>query len=109
LLVARWLLGMGAAASRALPSDIYARMKEFVRCSTSIPFRWLLSDVCHEFMQRLSMVLCDTLGSYLRDTLHEGRVITCLRVPRPLCVHSPNNWKPSDVGDPHVELMYSPL
>jgi hypothetical protein len=41
-------------------------------------------DVRREFMQRLSAALHGTLGSYLRDTLQEGRadVVACLPVPR---------------------------
>jgi hypothetical protein len=35
-------------------------------------------------MQRLYVALHGTLGSYLRDALHEGsvNVVTCLHVPR---------------------------
>jgi hypothetical protein len=59
-------------------------MKEFVRRSTSIPFRRLLVDERVEFMQRLSMVLHGPLGSYLRDALHEGGAtpVACLFASR---------------------------
>jgi hypothetical protein len=54
-------------------------MKEFVRRSTSVPFRRFLWDVRRQFMQRLSLALRSTLGSYLRDALHEGvTVVGCL-------------------------------
>jgi hypothetical protein len=38
LLVVRRFLGMGAADSRSLRSDIHVRMQHFVRRSTSAPF-----------------------------------------------------------------------
>jgi hypothetical protein len=43
--------------------------------------RW---DVRREFMQRLSMVLHGTLGSYPRDALQEGvaAAVACLSAPR---------------------------
>jgi hypothetical protein len=47
-------------------------MKEFVRRSTPTPFRRFLGDVRREFMQRLSVVLHGTLGSFLHDALHVG-------------------------------------
>jgi hypothetical protein len=62
---------MGAADSRSLRSESYARIKEFVRWSTYVPFRPVCRDVHREFMQRLSVVLHGTLGSYLCDALHE--------------------------------------
>jgi hypothetical protein len=51
---------------------------------TSVPFRRFWGDVRREFMQRLSAALHGTLGSYLRDALHEGSVdvVACLLVPR---------------------------
>jgi hypothetical protein len=60
---------MGAADSDSLRSESYARMKEFVRRSTFVRFRRFLGDVHREFMQRLSVVLHGTLGSYLRFAL----------------------------------------
>jgi hypothetical protein len=49
-------------------------VKEFIRRSTYVPFRRFLGgDLRCEFMQRLSIVLHGTLGSYLRDVLHEGK------------------------------------
>jgi hypothetical protein len=43
-----------------------------------------LGDVQREFMRRLYAALRGTLGSYLRDALHEGidDVVVCLHVPR---------------------------
>jgi hypothetical protein len=40
---------MGAAESRSLRCESYARMKEFVRRSAYIPFRLFLGDVRREF------------------------------------------------------------
>jgi hypothetical protein len=59
-------------------------MKEFLRRSTYTPFRRFLGDVRREFVMRLSMVLGGTMGSYLRDALHEGGafVVSCLLAPR---------------------------
>jgi hypothetical protein len=59
-------------------------MKEFVWRSTSIPFRRFLGDVRRKFMLCLSVALHATLGSYLRDALHEGGacIIACLLGPR---------------------------
>jgi hypothetical protein len=84
LVCARGFPGMGAADSRSLRSDIYVRMHEFVRRSTSIPFIRFLGDVRRESVQRLSVVLHGTLGSYLRDALQEGSgdAVACLYVPR---------------------------
>jgi hypothetical protein len=72
------------ADSRSLRYGSYARMKEFVRRSTYIPFRRFLGDVSRESMRRLSVVLHGTLGSYLHDALREGIVayIACLPAPR---------------------------
>jgi hypothetical protein len=43
-----------------------------------------LADVRREFLQRLSAALHGTLGSYLRDALHEGSAdaVACLIAPR---------------------------
>jgi hypothetical protein len=80
----RRFIGMGAADSRSLRSDGCVRMQHFVRRSTSIPFRRFFGDVRREFMQRLYAALHRTLGSYLRDALHEGSAdaVACLHVPR---------------------------
>jgi hypothetical protein len=63
---------MGAADSRSLRPENYARMKDFVRRYVCVPFRRLLGDVHRELMHRLSVVLHGTLGSYPRGALHEG-------------------------------------
>jgi hypothetical protein len=76
---------MGAADSRALRSDSYARVNEFVRRSACAPFcRRFLGDVRRECMQRLSAVVHGTLGFCLRDAGQEGRAaaVACLPVPR---------------------------
>jgi hypothetical protein len=81
----RRFTGMGVVPSRTLRSYIYARItKAFIRRSSSTTFRRFLGEVRREFMQRLSMVLHDTLGYYLRDALHEGSVdaVACLPAPR---------------------------
>jgi hypothetical protein len=60
-------------------------MIEMVRRSTTcVPLRRFLGDVRRELMQRLSVVLRGTLGSYLRDALREGvgADVACLRAPR---------------------------
>jgi hypothetical protein len=59
-------------ATLALVEVAIARMKEFVRRSTYVPFRRSLGDVRREFIHRLSSVLHGTLGSYLRNALHDG-------------------------------------
>jgi hypothetical protein len=84
LVVVRRFPGMGAADSRSLRSDSYARMQHFVRRSTYVKFRRFLGDVRREFMQRLSAALHGTLGSYLCDAFQEGSVnnVACLPVPR---------------------------
>ena len=76
--------GMGAADSRSLRSDSYARMQHFVRRSTYVPFRRLWGDVLCEFMQRLSTALHGTLGSCLRGAFQEdsANAVACLAVPR---------------------------
>jgi hypothetical protein len=63
---------MGVADSRPLRCHSYVRMQHFVRRTTYIPFRCFMGDVRREFMQRLSHDLNCTLGSYLRDAVHEG-------------------------------------
>jgi hypothetical protein len=74
----RRFLSMGATSHRTLCSESYARMKEFARRYTH--FRRCLGDVRGEPMLRLFMVLHGTLGSYLRDALHEDCVdaVTCV-------------------------------
>jgi hypothetical protein len=59
LVVVRCLSSLGAADdTRFLRSESYARMKEYVRQYSLIPFRRFLGDVRLEFMQRL---FCGTL------------------------------------------------
>jgi hypothetical protein len=75
LVAVRRFPGMGAAHSRSLRSDNYVRMQHFVvRRTTYVPFRRFLGDVRRVFTQRLYVALHGTLGSYLRDALHEGSV-----------------------------------
>jgi hypothetical protein len=76
--------GMGAPASRSLRFDVYVRMHNFVRRATFIYFRRFLRDVRRELMERLSAARHGTLGSRLRDALHEGSAdaVACLPVPR---------------------------
>jgi hypothetical protein len=76
---------IGLADFRSLWSKSCSRMKEIVRRSTNVPFRRFLGDVRRELMQRLSVVLHGTLGSYIRDALQEGGAIyvACLHAPRP--------------------------
>jgi hypothetical protein len=62
----------GGIMLQYIRSNMYARMKAFVRSSLSTSFHRLLGEVRREFMQRLSVVFHGTLGSYLRDALHEG-------------------------------------
>jgi hypothetical protein len=68
--------GMGVANSRSLRSDSYVTnmntMQHFVHRSAFVSFLRFLEDVRQEFMQRLFAALHGTLGSYLRDALHEG-------------------------------------
>jgi hypothetical protein len=76
---------MGGFYSRSLHVDSYVRMKEFVCQSSACPFRWFSSKNCREFRQRLGVALHGTLGSYLRDALHDGNsddVVACLLAPR---------------------------
>jgi hypothetical protein len=84
LVAVRRFPSMGAAKSRSLRFDNYVRMHHFVRRSTYAPFRRVLRDVRREFLQRLSIALHGTLGSYLRDALEEGnaKVVACLHVLR---------------------------
>jgi hypothetical protein len=84
LVAVRRFPSMGAAHSRSLRFDTYARMQHLVRRTNYVPFRRFLGDVRCEVMQRLSATLHGTLGSYLRDALQEGSpdVAACLRVPR---------------------------
>jgi hypothetical protein len=84
LVAVRRFLGMGVAYSRSLRYDNYIRMHHFVRRITYVPYRRFLEDVRREFMQRLFLALYGTLGSYLRDALHEGSAdaMACLHVPR---------------------------
>jgi hypothetical protein len=52
----------------------YARMKLFVRQSTSVPFRRFLGDVRREFIQRASTAfLHGTLGPHMRGVVSIGR------------------------------------
>jgi hypothetical protein len=46
----------------------------------NVPFRRILGDVWREFIQRHFVTLHGTLGSYLRDAMHEGSVdvVECL-------------------------------
>jgi hypothetical protein len=80
----RRFLGMGAADSRSLRSDTYVRMQDYVRRSTSFPFRRFWGDVRREFMQRFSAALHGNLDSYLRDAFQEGGAdaVACLPFPR---------------------------
>jgi hypothetical protein len=58
-------------------------MREFVRRSSYVPFRRFLGDCRREFMQRLSVALHDTLGSYSRDALQESGAATVACLPGP--------------------------
>jgi hypothetical protein len=84
LMADRRFPGMGAPDSRSLCSDCYVRMQHFGRRSTCVPFRRFWGDVRRKFVQRLSNALHGTLGSYLRDALHEdsANAVACLPVPR---------------------------
>jgi hypothetical protein len=59
-------------------------MKHFARRSIRVPFRRFWGDVRRKLMQRRYAALHCTLGSYLRDALHEGNVdaVACLHIPR---------------------------
>jgi hypothetical protein len=87
---------LGAADSRSLRFQTYTRIiNVFVRGSTYVPFRRFLGDVRRDFIQRVSLALHGTLGSCLRDALHEGDavVVACLLAPQTLVsllpLHSP--------------------
>jgi hypothetical protein len=84
LVVVRRFRGMGTIDSRSLRSDIYVPMHHFVRQTTFVPFRRFGGNVWGEFMLCISAALHGTLGSHLRDALHEGNVNAeaCLNVPR---------------------------
>jgi hypothetical protein len=84
LVVVRHFRSMCVVDSRSLRSNSYVRMQHFVRRTTSIPFRRFWGEVRREFVQSLSVALHGTLGSYVRDALHEGSVdaVACLLVPR---------------------------
>jgi hypothetical protein len=85
LVAARRFLGMGVADSRrSLRSDSYVSLHHFVRRTNYVSFRRFWGDVRREFMQRLSVALHGTLGSFLRDALQEGSVdaVACLSAPR---------------------------
>jgi hypothetical protein len=75
---------MDAKVCRLLRSESCVRMQHIVRRSTYVSFRRFLSGVRREFVQRLSVALPVTLGSYPRDDLQEGSVdvMACLNVPR---------------------------
>jgi hypothetical protein len=81
LVAVRLSPSMGDADSRSLRSNSYVRMQYFVR---RITFRRFGGDVRRYFMQRLSAPRHGTLGSYLRDALHEGNVdaLACPLVPQ---------------------------
>jgi hypothetical protein len=76
--VVRRYLGTGDVDSRSLCSDIYnVGMHDGVRL-TLIPFMRFLGDVRLEFMQRLSVVLHRTLGSYIWGaSLESSYMSTC--------------------------------
>jgi hypothetical protein len=72
------------SACNILRFDNYVRMQHFVRRSTYVTFRRFWGDVRRESTERLSAALHGTLGSYLRNALHEGNddTVTCLHIPR---------------------------
>jgi hypothetical protein len=84
LLAARRFPCMGVADSRSLRCDTDVTMHHFVHRTAFVPFRRFSGGRATKFMQRLSLALHDTLGSYLRDALQEGSVDagTCPHVPR---------------------------
>jgi hypothetical protein len=77
---------MGTTYSRSLRFDNYVRMQNFVRRSTSTPFRrfWCDVNLWREFILRLHATLHGTLGSFLRDALHEGSAedVACFHAPQ---------------------------
>jgi hypothetical protein len=73
IFVATWrFLIIGTADSRSLRCESFARMKEFVRRPTCVPFCRFRGDVSLELMQHLHVVLHGLMGSYPRDALHKG-------------------------------------
>jgi hypothetical protein len=82
LVAFRRFLGMGANDSRSLRSDTYVPMQHLFRRTTYVPFRRFVGDVRRELMQRLSVALHGTLGSYPRDASQEGSAdaVACLPV-----------------------------
>jgi hypothetical protein len=84
LVAVRRFHGMGDADSRSLRFDNCVRIPHFVRRATFVPFRRFWGDMRRELMQRLFAAINGTLGSYLRDALHEGNAdaVACLLVPR---------------------------
>jgi hypothetical protein len=63
-----------------LRCDSHVNTQQFVHRISYAPFRRLWGDVRREFMQRFSVALHGTLGSFLRDSLHEGSddAVACL-------------------------------
>jgi hypothetical protein len=59
-------------------------MNHSVRRSTYVPFRRFYGCVVRQIMQRLSIAIHGTLGSFLRDVLWDDNVdvVACLLVPR---------------------------
>jgi hypothetical protein len=84
LVAVRRFPDMGDADSRSLRSRRCVPIQHFVHRTTYIPFRRFWGHVRREFMQRLFAPLHGTLGSYLRDGVHEGSVaaVAYLHVPR---------------------------
>jgi hypothetical protein len=74
LVAIRRFLDMGVANSRSLRFDSCVRMQHFISRSTFVSFRRFWGNVPRQLMQRLFAPLHGTLGSYLRDALHEGSV-----------------------------------
>jgi hypothetical protein len=88
LVAVRRFPGMGAASSRNL---VLCAMAFITVCNISLDYLcsfsafWAFGGyVRREFMQRLSVALHGTLGSYPRDALQEGSAdaVACLPVPR---------------------------
>jgi hypothetical protein len=74
-------------------------MKQIARRPFYVPFRPFWGNLRRKFMQRLFDALHGTLGSYLRDALHEVNAdgVACLPVPRALVFPSLfllSNWWP---------------
>jgi hypothetical protein len=72
---------LSAADSRSLRFKGYALVKKNVQRSTTVHFRRSLGGVRCELMQRLSMFLHGSMGSYLRDALHEGNANVVAYLP----------------------------